>query len=140
MQNDKKTREDYIREIHKAFGLHINAEPTVELLQLRKTLIGEEVKELFADIDTAIAHMENAEEVPKSLYENMLKEVADIQVVLSGTSVALKPLQKLEEAFLRVHESNMSKLGEDGKPIFREDGKFLKGPNYKKPDLSDLVN
>jgi len=45
----------------------------------------------------------------------------------------------LEEAFRRVHASNMSKLGEDGEPIRREDGKVLKGPNYKPPDLSDLV-
>ena len=44
------------------------------------------------------------------------------------------------EAFDRVHKSNMSKLGEDGKPIHREDGKVLKGPNYKKPDLSDLMD
>lgn len=43
------------------------------------------------------------------------------------------------EAVKRVHLSNMSKLGEDGKPIKREDGKILKGPNYKAPDLSDLV-
>ena len=43
------------------------------------------------------------------------------------------------EAFDRVHNSNMSKLGADGKPIYREDGKVLKGPNYKAPDLSDLV-
>lgn len=43
------------------------------------------------------------------------------------------------EAFKRVHASNMSKLGEDGKPIFREDGKILKGPNYKEPDLTDLL-
>ncbi len=43
------------------------------------------------------------------------------------------------EAVKRVHLSNMSKLGEDGKPIKREDGKILKGPNYKAPDLTDLV-
>jgi len=43
------------------------------------------------------------------------------------------------EAFDRVHKSNMSKLGADGKPIYREDGKVLKGPDYKAPDLSDLV-
>jgi predicted HAD superfamily Cof-like phosphohydrolase len=43
------------------------------------------------------------------------------------------------EAFRRVHASNMSKLGDDGKPIFREDGKVLKGPNYKKPYLTDLL-
>ena len=39
----------------------------------------------------------------------------------------------------RVFESNMSKLGDDGKPIYREDGKVLKGPNYKKPTLDDLI-
>ena len=44
------------------------------------------------------------------------------------------------EAFIRVHKSNMSKLGEDGKPVYREDGKVKKGPNYRKPDLSDLIN
>jgi predicted HAD superfamily Cof-like phosphohydrolase len=41
--------------------------------------------------------------------------------------------------FERVHASNMSKLGEDGKPIKREDGKIQKGPNYKEPDLEDLL-
>jgi len=43
------------------------------------------------------------------------------------------------DAFLLVHDSNMSKLDEDGKPIFREDGKVLKGPNYRAPDLSFLI-
>lgn len=134
-----KTREDYIKEFHEAFGLDVGEDPTVKILQLRKTLIGEEVKELFSDIDEAIAYLQKGEKVPKELYLNMLKEMADVQVVLSGTSVALKPLKKLDEAFLRVQDSNMSKLGEDGKPIFREDGKVLKGPNYFSPDLSDLV-
>jgi predicted HAD superfamily Cof-like phosphohydrolase len=45
----------------------------------------------------------------------------------------------LEAAFQRVHTSNMSKLGEDGKPIYRDDGKILKGPNYKPPFLDDLI-
>lgn len=45
----------------------------------------------------------------------------------------------LNEAFTRVHQSNMSKLGEDGKPIRREDGKILKGPNYAPPVLTDLI-
>lgn len=44
-----------------------------------------------------------------------------------------------EEAFRRVHESNMSKLGDDGKPVRREDGKVLKGPNYQPPELLDLI-
>ena len=45
----------------------------------------------------------------------------------------------LDEALDRVHNSNMTKLGNDGKPIYREDGKVLKGPNYTPPNLSDLV-
>lgn len=63
-----------------------------------------------------------------------------MQVVISGLSVSLKPLyQKLENAFRLVHASNMSKMGEDGKPVVREDGKILKGPHYSPPDLSGLV-
>lgn len=45
----------------------------------------------------------------------------------------------ISEAFGRVHESNMSKLDNNGKPIRREDGKIMKGPNYKAPDLTDLA-
>jgi len=62
---------------------------------------------------------------------------------LSGDRVkeaeALFGWDTIMEAFKRVHLSNMSKLGVDGKPIFREDGKVLKGPNYKKPYLTDLI-
>lgn len=134
-----KTREDYIKEFQIAFGHDVNSEPTVKLLKLRRSLIDEETKELFAEIDTAIAHLEAGTPVPHALYVNMLKELSDVQVVLSGTAVSMAPLQKLDEAFVRVHTSNMSKLGEDGKPIYREDGKVLKGPNYHKPDLTDLV-
>jgi len=134
-----KTREDIIAQFHRAFGQEINAEPTVKLLKFRRTLIEEETKELFADIDTAIAHLEKGEVVPRELYINMLKELSDVQVVVSGMAVSLRPLQKLDEAFKRVFESNMSKLGADGKPIYREDGKVLKGPDYAEPDLSDLI-
>lgn len=135
-----KTHEEHIKDFHTAFGLDIGSEPTVRLLKLRRALIDEETKELFADIDSAILHLEKGESVPHELYVNMLKELSDVQVVVSGTAVAVKPLEKLDEAFIRVHESNMSKLGDDGKPIYREDGKVLKGPNYFKPDLTDLVS
>lgn len=134
-----KTREQKIQEFHQAFGAAINEEPTIKLLELRKTLITEEVKELISDIDDAIKILQEGNTVPVELYTNMLKEMADVQVVLSGTAVTLKPLHNLDEAFDRVHQSNMSKLGEDGKPIYREDGKVLKGPNYKAPFLDDLV-
>jgi len=69
--------------------------------------------------------------------ERLLKEMDDLQYVLSGMAVVLGlPLQV---AFTRVHQSNMSKLGADGKPVYRSDGKVLKGPNYTPPDLEDLV-
>ena len=45
----------------------------------------------------------------------------------------------LDEVFKEVHKSNMSKLGDDGKPIFREDGKVMKGPNYKLPNLEKVL-
>ena len=135
-----RTREDYLKDFHTAFGLDVHSDPTVQLLKLRRTLIDEETKELFADIDAAIAHLEKGEAVPHELYANMLKELADVQVVVSGMSVAVKPLKELDLAFKRVHESNMSKLGTDGKPTYREDGKVLKGPNYFPPDLSDLIS
>ena len=134
-----KNREEYIKEFHKAFNVAIDEEPTIELLKLRQTLVSEEAKELSEEFDKAIKLMERGERVPKEIYVDMLKELADLQVVLSGTAVTFKPLKKFDEAFLRVHESNMSKLGEDGKPILREDGKVLKGPNYFKPDLSQFV-
>ena len=66
-----------------------------------------------------------------------LKEIADLVYV--AYQYAENMGWFLDEALDRVHKSNMSKLGDDGKPIYREDGKVLKGPNYKPPNLEDLV-
>ena len=66
-----------------------------------------------------------------------LKELADLIYVCYQYAENMGWF--LDEALDRVHLSNMSKLGEDGKPIYREDGKVLKGPNYKPPDLTDLI-
>ena len=66
-----------------------------------------------------------------------LKELADLVYVCY--QMAASQDWDLDEAMRRVHESNMSKLGEDGKPIYRADGKVLKGPNYKPPYLNDLI-
>ena len=67
----------------------------------------------------------------------MLKELCDLQYVLSGAAVALG--LDIQVAFNRVHDSNMSKLDDNGKPVYREDGKIIKGPNYRPPNLEDLV-
>ena len=69
--------------------------------------------------------------------EETLKELADLVYVCFQYAENLE--WDLLEALRRVHASNMSKLGKDGKPLRRADGKVLKGPNYKPPVLTDLV-
>tara|TARA_B100001063_G_scaffold124987_2_gene116839 strand:+ start:912 stop:1193 length:282 start_codon:yes stop_codon:yes gene_type:complete len=71
-------------------------------------------------------------------YENELKELADLVYVCFQYAENME--WDLEEALHRVHKSNMSKLGFDGKPIRRADGKVLKGPEYQPPIMTDLVN
>ena len=68
---------------------------------------------------------------------NCLKELADLVYVCYQYAANMK--WDLDEAMHRVHESNMSKLGADGKPVYRADGKVLKGPDYAPPNLEDLV-
>ena len=98
--------------------------------QRQTNLIVEEFKEfLQADQEMVLMH-------PKDR-EATLKELADLIYVCAQYAENMN--WDIEQALRRVHKSNLSKLGEDGKPIKREDGKILKGPNYQPPDLSDLV-
>ena len=93
-------------------------------------LVIEEFKEFLEDEDQL--YRDNP-----TVTAEALKELADLVYVCYQYAENMNWF--LDEALNRVHESNMSKLGEDGKPIYREDGKVLKGPNYKPPDLSDLL-
>ena len=93
-------------------------------------LIVEEFKEFLQAEGMLFMHGKNVQ-------EECLKELADLVYVCYQYAENMNWF--LDEALNRVHLSNMSKLGEDGKPIYREDGKVLKGPNYKPPDLSDLI-
>lgn len=68
---------------------------------------------------------------------DLLKELADLDYVTAGTADVFE--WDFDEAGRRVHASNMSKLGDDGKPIKRSDGKVMKGPNYKPAYMGDLV-
>ena len=96
----------------------------------QRNLIVEEFKEfLEADQNMILMHPQDR--------EACLKELADLVYVCAQYAENMD--WDLEQALRRVHKSNMSKLGDDGKPIKREDGKVLKGPNYQPPDLSDLV-
>jgi phosphoribosyl-ATP pyrophosphohydrolase len=121
-----------VDDFHKAYGMargdvNVDADMNAmtkedaEGIQLRFRLIQEEFKELMESQDP----------------DNMIKELSDLVYVILGTFVAFG--WDFDEAFNRVHESNMSKLGPDGKPVYREDGKVMKGPNYKPPYMGDLV-
>ena len=96
----------------------------------QKNLIVEEFKEFLEADGLMFRHGANVQ-------SETLKELADLVYVCYQYAVNMG--WDLDEALNRVHESNMSKLDEDGKPIYREDGKVLKGPNYKTPNLDDLV-
>ena len=65
--------------------------------------------------------------------------LADQLYILLGTMVAHGMQDIIEDVFNEVHRSNMSKLGENGKPIYREDGKVLKGPNYSPPNIAQFL-
>ena len=96
----------------------------------QKNLIVEEFKEfLEADHNMVLMHPQDREAT--------LKELADLIYVCAQYAENMN--WDIEQALRRVHRSNMSKLDDDGNPIYREDGKVLKGPNYQPPDLSDLV-
>jgi predicted HAD superfamily Cof-like phosphohydrolase len=93
-------------------------------------LIVEEFKE-FLEAETLVNRDHPA------YREAVLKELADLVYVCYQYAANLN--WDLDEALTRVHQSNMSKLDVDGRPLLREDGKVLKGPNYKPPNLEDLV-
>ena len=97
---------------------------------MQRSLIVEEFKEfLDAENQLLLGLTVNA--------ADCLKELSDLVYV--AYQYAENMGWDLDEALNRVHQSNMSKLGEDGNPIYREDGKVLKGPDYQPPTLSDLV-
>ena len=97
---------------------------------LQKNLIVEEFKE-FLEAESML--FRDNLKYP----ESALKELSDLVYVCF--QYASNMGWDLDEALHRVHESNMSKLDEDGNVIRREDGKVLKGPNYKQPNLIDLI-
>ena len=139
MDRKKKITEEeaLVRAFHEVMDLPRDSSFTEELLLLRRRVIEEEVKELFAEIDAALEAVRAGKSVPKAVRTNMMKELADVLYGAIGMGVTFG--LPMAEVFRRVHESNMSKLGVDGKPIKRSDGKVTKGPNYHPPFLDDLA-
>lgn len=119
-----------VHEFHTAFGLGINTTPVADLGGSKNLLRFNLMKE------------EN-EEYLEAASNNDLTEVADalgdMLYILCGTIIEHGMQHKIEEVFREIQRSNMSKLGIDGKPIYREDGKVLKGPNYVQPDIKSIL-
>jgi predicted HAD superfamily Cof-like phosphohydrolase len=86
---------------------------------------------------------EENEEYLEAVQNNDLTEIADalgdMMYILCGTILEHGLQHKMEEVFDEIQRSNMSKLDENGNPIYREDGKVMKGPNYFKPDFSKIL-
>ena len=128
--------EKQVLECHQAMEMAINDKFSIPLLELRQRLLNEEMSELNAEIDNLINELKTSGQTTAASRAKMLKELADLQYVLSGMVISLG--LPMHEAFARVHQSNMSKLV-NGKPLKRADGKFLKGPNYQPPYLQDIA-
>ena len=121
------TNFERVRKFMETFGQEVKKKaqfPNKKIMALRYELIKEELEELKLAIDN-----------------NDIKEVADaltdILYVTYGAGHAFGI--NLDKCFNEVQNSNMSKLGLDGKPIYNEKGKVMKGPNYFKPDLNKFV-
>jgi predicted HAD superfamily Cof-like phosphohydrolase len=125
-----KTTLDQVQEFHETYGLPVLKAPDIsdaKTNELRINLLAEELDELKEAL-------ENNDMV------EVLDALIDLQYVLDGAFLSFGLQHVKESAFNEVHRSNMSKLGEDGKPIRREsDGKVLKGPNYFSPDMSQFL-
>ena len=122
---------DAVHEFHTAFKLGIKNEPTANIGESRNLLRFNLMKE------------EN-EEYFEAANNNDLVEVADalgdMLYILAGTIIEHGMQDKIVEVFDEIQRSNMSKLDANGNPIYREDGKVMKGPNYFKPDLEKILN
>lgn len=133
---------------------HMRWPDALKLLRLRYKLIAEEHNEFEQACLTMFDKMVRAHMDRQSLYawlekrpeekelwldakKEMVDALGDMMVVIIGTALSFGI--DIEKVMRRIHASNMSKLDENGKPIYRDDGKVLKGPNYKPPVLEDLI-
>jgi predicted HAD superfamily Cof-like phosphohydrolase len=119
-----------VKEFHTAFEIGFSEIPKADLDEAKKVLRYNLMKE------------EN-EEYLEAVQNNDLIEIADalgdMLYILCGTIIEHGLHDKIEAVFEEIQRSNMSKLDNNGKPIYREDGKVMKGPNYFRPDFTKII-
>ena len=122
------TNFESVKKFMQTFGQEVRTKasfPNDKIISLRLNLIREELSEL-------------EEAIEKKDIKEVADALTDILYVTYGAGHAFGI--DLDKCFEEVQNSNMSKLGESGKPIYNESGKVMKGPNYFKPDLSKFVS
>lgn len=128
-----------VRRFHRAFGLPAPAvtplRPERDEVMMRLRLISEEADEVRQEL-VRLAYAPSADEAHK-VYLALVKELADLRYVVNACAVVFN--LDLDGAYAEVHRSNMSKLDNDGRPVYRDDGKVMKGPNYAPPDMTPFV-
>ena len=120
-----------VKIFHKVYNLSYKDSPVADIgidkINLRFKLMEEENQEYLE-----AAKNDDIVEVADAL--------GDMLYILCGTIIEHGMQDKIEEVFDEIQKSNLSKLGNDGKPIYRNDGKVMKGPNYFKPNISEILN
>jgi predicted HAD superfamily Cof-like phosphohydrolase len=133
---DMQTNFQKVGEFMRCMGQDVKTSPvsTVEnkLVHLRMDLIKEEAVELEEEFISILKTNDN----PLKL-RDLAKELTDLLYVVYGAGHAFGI--DLDKCFEEVHNSNLSKLGSDGRPVYRDDGKVVKGPNYMAPDMRKIV-
>jgi predicted HAD superfamily Cof-like phosphohydrolase len=116
---------------HQAFNVGVSQNPTTnvtnDIALLRHRLMAEENNEYLEAVEN------------KDIVE-VADALGDMLYILCGTILTHGIQHIIEDVFAEIQESNMSKLGADGKPIYRRDGKVMKGPHYHKPDLKQFLD
>lgn len=116
-----------VREFHEIFLHPVSEEPTTSVNEiLRYKLMSEE-------------NLEYLEAATNKDLVGIADALGDQLYILCGTILAHGMQDIITEVFDEIHDSNMTKLGADGKPVFREDGKITKGPLYIKPDIKQFL-
>ena len=119
-----------VKEWCEATEIKVEKEPSLipeERFRLRFNLMGEENTEY---LEACVANDK----------EQIADALGDMLYILAGTALEHGMQDYMERVFLEIHRSNMSKMDENGKPILREDGKILKGPQYSKPNIKKIIN
>ena len=120
-----------VRLFHETYGLGVSEEMKADLGTLKNELRYNLMKEENEEYLEAVMNNDKVE---------IADALGDMLYILCGTIISHGLQHKIEEVFDEIQRSNMSKLGEDGKPIYREDGKVMKGPNYFKPDFTAILS